>query len=108
MQNGENLDREENEMVSALKSLSASPSRADPIAAAFAAGRRSTQTQLQIWRATSFLVVLICIGAWASWSAVRNPAEPNPTVANAETTAELSDETEMRMTQAFLAGGIDN
>ncbi len=54
----------ERELELAMKSLSPSAARIDPIAAAFAAGRRTGQRPMRIWRAAAILMLLVGVGSW--------------------------------------------
>jgi hypothetical protein len=54
----------ERELESAMKSLSPSAARIDPVAAAFTAGRRSGQRPMHLWRAAAVLMLLVSAGSW--------------------------------------------
>jgi len=59
------MNAADRELEAALKSLS--PKRTtevDPIAAAFAAGRRSARTQIRLWQSAAAAVLLVAIGSW--------------------------------------------
>jgi hypothetical protein len=58
------LSPADHELESAMKSLSPMATRIDPIAAAFAAGRRSGRGHIQLWRAAAVLMLLIGAGSW--------------------------------------------
>jgi hypothetical protein len=63
----------ESELELALRSLNPAAARIDRIAAAFAAGRRSGQRPMRIWRAAAVLMLLISAGSWLA-PARRNTA----------------------------------
>jgi hypothetical protein len=53
------------ELEAALRSLSPTRTTAiDPIAAAFAAGRQSAQTQVRLWQVAAAAVLMIAVGSW--------------------------------------------
>src|SRR5438477_10615615 len=55
----EGLTPAQRELESALKSLAPAMARVDPVAAAFIAGRRSSQFQVHVWRAAAAIILLI-------------------------------------------------
>jgi len=99
----ENQDR----LAEQLKSLMPLASKADPIAAAFAAGRRSGKRQARIWQATSALTILFCGIIWISRPVVPNSESQPQFMLTAESTIPLSDESELKMERAVLDRGID-
>jgi hypothetical protein len=64
MQEQDGLTPGERELELAMKSLSPIAARIDPIAAAFAAGRRSGHKHIYLWRATAVLMLLVGAGSW--------------------------------------------
>jgi hypothetical protein len=64
MQEQDGLSPGEIELELTLRSLNPAAARIDPIAAAFAAGRRSGQRPMRIWRAAAVLMLLISAGSW--------------------------------------------
>ena len=61
----DDLTPAERELEGALKSLSPKrPAGIDPIAAAFAAGRRSARTQVRLWQSAAAAVLMIAVGSW--------------------------------------------
>jgi hypothetical protein len=52
------------ELELAMKSLSPAAARIDGIAAAFAAGRRSGERPMRVWRAAAVLMLLVGAGSW--------------------------------------------
>jgi hypothetical protein len=64
MQEQNGLTPAEQELELAMKSLSPSATRIDPVAAAFDAGRRSSQKYVRLWRAAAVFILLIGAGSW--------------------------------------------
>lgn len=64
MQEPNGLNDEQRELESALKSLAPAATGIDPIAAAFAAGRRSGGRQIRVWRSVAVLTLLIAGMGW--------------------------------------------
>jgi len=65
MQEPNRLNDEQRELESALRSLAPAAAGIDPIAAAFAAGRRSGGGQIRAWRSVAVLTLLIAGMGWA-------------------------------------------
>jgi len=62
MQNLNGLNQEEQELESALKSLSPTSAQIDPIAAAFSAGRRSSARRVRLWQSSAALILMLAVG----------------------------------------------
>jgi hypothetical protein len=63
-----------NEFEAALKSLTPTEGRVDPVAAAYEAGRRSAAGQLRVWRAAA--AVMVVVGAAAVMLSRSSPNVP--------------------------------
>jgi ferric-dicitrate binding protein FerR (iron transport regulator) len=100
MQNDDEFSRD-------LKSLIPQSAGIDPIAAAFAAGKRSARRQIRGWQVSCLIAVL---GAAMLWTGRSAPVQSQPTmaiVATAESRPPLSDASAIMMEQAALANGTD-
>ena len=64
MQDQHDLTAEQRELERELQSLAARPGRIDPVAAAFAAGKRSAAKKLNAWRGAACGLLLIAIASW--------------------------------------------
>jgi hypothetical protein len=64
MQEPNGLNPAEHEVEEALRTVTPSAARIDPVAAAFAAGQRSATSQLQRWRAAAAVLLLVSAGSW--------------------------------------------
>lgn len=64
MQEQDGLTPGERELELAMKSLSPAMAGINPIAAAFAAGRRSSERSMRVWRAVAVLMLVVGAGSW--------------------------------------------
>src|SRR5688572_26113893 len=64
MQEQDGLNPADRELEMALKSLTPAPTGIDAIAAAYSAGRRAAQHQLNLWRSAAAAMLLIGAGIW--------------------------------------------
>jgi hypothetical protein len=64
MQEPNGLDPAEREVEEALRTLMPTAARIDPVAAAYAAGRRSARNQLQRWRIAAAALLVAGAGSW--------------------------------------------
>jgi hypothetical protein len=83
MSEHDELNPADQEVVDALRSLKPAAVRIEPVAAAFAAGRQSAQSQLVRWRALAATLLVAGTAAWL-WPAGDNwtradSAEPSLT-----------------------------
>jgi hypothetical protein len=102
----------ETELESAMRSLSPSAARIDPIAAAFTAGRRSSQRPMRIWRAAAVLMLLMGAGSWLAPARRNPPVQPRgfsePAVAIQPAPAEpLAAESMQVLEQTVREKGLD-
>jgi hypothetical protein len=63
MQNFNGLNREEQEIESALGSLVPANASIDPIAAAFSAGRRSGARRVRVWQSVVVVALMFAVGS---------------------------------------------
>jgi hypothetical protein len=102
----------ERELELAMRSLSPSATRIDPIAAAFAAGRRSGQRPMHLWRAAAVLMLLVSAGSWlapARRNAIVQPQQfSEPAVAIQPSRSEpLAAESMQVLEQTVREKGLD-
>lgn len=64
MREEHDLTPAQRELEMALKSVMPAGARVDPVAAAFAAGRRSAGRNVRLWRSATALLVLALAGSW--------------------------------------------
>jgi hypothetical protein len=60
----DNLNPADRELEEALRSLSPTSARVDPITAAFAAGTKSAQRKTRVWQSLAAIVTVALIGSW--------------------------------------------
>lgn len=94
-----------------LRSTTPSAARLDPLAAAFAAGRKSGQHQVQLWRSTTAVAILLGVGALflpAGHPHTNPPAEfRGPVVAASYEPAPVSDQSLIALQEAVRERGLD-
>ena len=105
------------ELEAALRSLS--PTRTtevDPIAAAYAAGRRAARTQVRLWQSAAAAVLMIAVGSWLvptggggdrSRVAVTTPPETVAVVTSAPVAAPPSRHSVLMLQQTVRERGVD-
>jgi hypothetical protein len=64
MSHDDNLNPADREFEDALRSISPTTARVDPIVAAFRAGARSTRRTTRVWQALAAVMVLALVGSW--------------------------------------------
>jgi hypothetical protein len=112
MQEQNGLTPAEQELELAMKSLSPTAARIDPITAAFAAGRRSAQRPMHLWRASAVLMLLLSAGSWFAPARRNAPVRPRefsePAVAIQASPAEpLAAESMQLLEQTVREKGLD-
>ncbi len=60
----DNLNPADRELEDALRSLTPTNARVDPIAAAFEAGAKSAQHKTRVWQSLAAVVTVALIGSW--------------------------------------------
>jgi hypothetical protein len=88
-----------------LKSLHPASTHVDPIAAAYAAGRRSARRQTRIWQCTAAAAVIICGFLAVPPQHLSKPSELSITMA---AMPPLSDQSVFVLQQMALEHGVDN
>ena len=66
----EPMNPADRELEMALQSVAPSTARIDAVAAAFAAGRRSVQSQMRLWQGAASVALLVAVGSWMAPSKV--------------------------------------
>ena len=101
------------ELELALKSVVPAVARVDPVAAAFAAGRRSARPRVHFWQAAAVLALAIGIGSRfipAGREAIFDPSSVGPGLAIRHTppAAEpISDQSLLMLQRAVQKNGLD-
>lgn len=73
MSHEDGLNPAERELEEALRSLAPVTAKIDPIAAAFAAGAKSTQHKTRVWQSLAAIVTIALIGSWMIPSPQQRP-----------------------------------
>jgi hypothetical protein len=108
----EHLNADDAGLESALKSLTPRRAAVDPISAAFAAGRRSSQRTLRAWQSAAAAMLLLAGGSWAM-RLTTAPSRTSPAVvvelpATSMPRAQaLGDQTLIMLQRAVDDSGID-
>jgi hypothetical protein len=109
MQENDAVNRE---FEDALRNLSPKMAKVDPIAAAFAAGRRSANHRLHLWQSAVAALLLVNVGLWLvpirrdatpTIAQVQRISVPQPTLPPAP----LSEQSIAVMERRVLEHGID-
>ena len=108
------LNPADRELEAALKSLSpARTAQIDPLAAAFAAGARSTRTQVRLWQSAAAAVLLVALGSWFMPSGERAntvvtmPPEMIAVATSAPVTSPPSGHTMLMLQHTVRERGVD-
>jgi hypothetical protein len=113
MQDQNDLTEEQREIEQELQSLAARPGRMDPVAAAFAAGRRSTAKNLNAWRGAACGLLLIAIASWMVPTAHNTGGpqkfEPSTVVIHSQppSAPPMSDQSLLILQQTATQRGVD-
>jgi hypothetical protein len=106
----DNLNPADRELEDALRSLTPTNARLDPIAAAFEAGAKSAQHKTRLWQSLAAVVTVALIGSWMIPTAHRSmpgnqfvevPMSYSPQVVPA-----VDSRSVMAMREAVRDGGI--
>ena len=103
----QSLTPAQRELESALRSIAPTAARLDPVAAAFAAGRRSAQFQVHVWRSAAAIVLLIGLAA-VLMPPMRPPTMPAPLAmqTQAPSAAPLSAHSMLVLQQSMHENGL--
>lgn len=107
-----NLTAAQLEIERALRSLPASRTAIDPVAAAFAAGRRSTRSTLRLFQTATALLLVASIAPRfiSSPSQSLSPGQSGggyATMSHQVSPPEISPQSLLLLDQTVLAGGLD-
>jgi hypothetical protein len=80
MQNENELNPADRELELALKSLTPIGGRVDAIAAAFAAGGRSSQRWVRTWQSAAAAMLLVAAGSWVMRAPTPSHDRSTPTI----------------------------
>jgi hypothetical protein len=93
---------------SALKSVMPIAAKVDPIAAAFAAGRRSSQRTLRAWQSAAAAMFLLAGGSWAMRFATVPPRTSSAVVAELPATSAPRTQAPGEQTLIMLQRAVDD
>jgi|GEM_PF-6001933 len=102
-------DANDSELISHLKRLSPLPAPIDPLAAAFAAGRRTSAHKIRLYQRTTALAAAMCATAWFFALTPPTPRQPDPPrlAVRTEPAIIYSDQSIAVLQQAVLVHGLD-
>jgi hypothetical protein len=100
---------EQDPLAAALKSLAPAAAKIDPVAAAFAAGRKTGARRAHVWQAATALSLALCAAAWV-WPASQPPEKQSVTVAAhvaERPPGPVSEQSILYLQEVVLRRGVD-
>jgi hypothetical protein len=111
MQEPNGLSPAQRELEAALRSLAPAPAHVDPLAAAFAAGQRSTRRQVRFWQGAATVIAVLGASLWLGGpprdSVIREHDPSRPMIAAPPPPRPLSDQSVASLQQAVRTHGLD-